>query len=98
MCEEPMVKAGDKVTAGQQIGKVGNTGDSNGNHLHFEMTATTTLFDKTKRVCGWNFLQGYSPFDLTAIGAKGVIASQGVDYDSSTGKIKYFNEEKKSGY
>jgi murein DD-endopeptidase MepM/ murein hydrolase activator NlpD len=32
------VKAGQKVTGGQQLGKVGTTGNSTGPHLHFEMS------------------------------------------------------------
>ncbi len=31
------VKVGDRVTQGQQVGNMGNTGRSNGNHTHYEV-------------------------------------------------------------
>ncbi len=39
------VKAGDKVTKGQVIGYMGNTGDSYGAHLHFEIRKNGTKID-----------------------------------------------------
>ena len=35
MCKKPYVKTGDFVGAGQELGCVGSTGASTGNHLHF---------------------------------------------------------------
>ncbi|MCP2329049.1 hypothetical protein HDA40_007556 [Hamadaea flava] len=36
MIEMPMVEVGDKVVQGQQLGKVGSTGNSGAPHLHYE--------------------------------------------------------------
>lgn len=46
------VTAGDKVTAGQPIGKVGTTGSSTGNHLHFEVHVAGTKQDPAKYLPG----------------------------------------------
>ena len=36
-CKKIYVKEGDAITRGDAIGEVGNTGNSTGPHLHFEI-------------------------------------------------------------
>lgn len=43
-----MVKVGDKVESGKQIGRIGSDGDSTGCHLHLEMRAEGKLVDPEK--------------------------------------------------
>lgn len=47
-CSKLLVNKGDKVTKGQVIAKVGSTGYSTGNHLHFSMYENSTLTDPRK--------------------------------------------------
>lgn len=48
-----LVKEGDSVKAGQQIGNMGNTGNSYGNHLHFELhDANGDTMDSTAYLLG----------------------------------------------
>lgn len=44
------VKAGDRVTQGQQVGRVGSTGRSTGPHLHFEVTQAGRRVDPERFV------------------------------------------------
>lgn len=45
MLELPLVVTGERVQAGQQIGKVGSTGLSTGTHLHFETWVNGKVVD-----------------------------------------------------
>ena len=46
------VTAGEVVTAGQVIGYVGSTGDSTGNHLHFEVMQNGVRMNPLELVFG----------------------------------------------
>jgi murein DD-endopeptidase MepM/ murein hydrolase activator NlpD len=47
-CSEILVREGDPVTEGQVVAKVGSTGTSSGNHLHFEIRTNGKTNDPRK--------------------------------------------------
>ena len=53
-CSELSVKVGDVVQVGDKLGEVGNTGNSTGNHLHFELRENGKTIDPLS-VFDWHF-------------------------------------------
>ena len=49
-CSKLCVSVGQKVNAGDVIAKVGSTGNSTGNHCHFEIRVNSTQIDPQKYV------------------------------------------------
>jgi murein DD-endopeptidase MepM/ murein hydrolase activator NlpD len=52
MLETPLVNKGDTVSAGDPLGKVGRTGASTGNHLHFQVQSGNKTIDPLNWLSG----------------------------------------------
>ena len=59
------VKAGDKVTEGQVLGKLGNTGNANASHLHFQLMDGPSLLESDSL-----------PYELKGFDYSGQVAPQ----------------------
>jgi hypothetical protein len=71
-----LVKPGDKVAKGQQIARLGNTGNSSAPHLHFQLMSGPSLFEADG-----------VPYALDSYGYQGQVAPAAVwnaDYYSGT--------------
>lgn len=55
------VKVGDNVSRGQQIGKVGTTGDSTGNHLHFSVIKSGSYVNPDDYLPDGYYVKKYYP-------------------------------------
>lgn len=54
-CSKILVKEGQIVALGQEIARVGSTGNSTGNHLHFEIRIDDRLVDPGKVIPFWDY-------------------------------------------
>lgn len=80
-----MVKLGDKVTDGQVIGKLGNTGNSTAPHLHFHVMDSASPLDSDGR-----------PFVFRRFTGAGVLAAGGEDAAMS-GKVAEIDARRLAG-
>jgi murein DD-endopeptidase MepM/ murein hydrolase activator NlpD len=69
-----LVSAGQKVTRGQEVGEVGSTGRSTGNHLHYEVRIDNSPVNPIPFMRSTDYLMamkragGSTPMDQVALG------------------------------
>jgi murein DD-endopeptidase MepM/ murein hydrolase activator NlpD len=82
------LKVGDKVTAGQAIGIMGNTGQTKGRHLHFEVTDANG-----KTIDPMPFLNNMTPAPVVAVAPppKPSVASDSSNKDKFVGPVNKFD-------
>lgn len=90
-----LVRAGDRVTAGQQIGVVGNEGQSTGPHLHFEVWgAPGRSGGKSEDPAGWlrargAVSRGAATPSTTPAPTPGVAVARSGEYKADADKLTY---------
>ena len=76
-CQSMNVKQGQEVKAGDVVGKVGTTGTSTGDHLHFEVRQGGSSWQNAKPVDPVAFLNGGVPMPAADVGPGESYASTG---------------------
>lgn len=66
-CSELLVSAGDFVTAGQPVARVGNTGYSSGNHCHLELIQDETLINPISVIMPGREVSAPSPIENATV-------------------------------
>lgn len=94
MAQKPKVSTGDKVTEGQILGIQGNTGNSRGTHLHFQVENAdgTPLSPNTYFMGGYSGYSGsVADWDETQGGLGGFADTSVGDFAMGlVGKVIYF--------
>ena len=82
------VQLNNKVVAGQQIGIVGTTGRSTGNHLHLEIRIGTSGWSEATPVDPMTYLEG-TPLDTTGLPPSSISSGSGSLVNPGANQVPY---------